>query len=87
MGDKYGNCPLPAVLSVAHYDLFIDKLSKAKRVEDINLLKEWYKLDTNAVPAHYILMPLSEKYLQTETGEGKIEELKAQVNCDCDLQR
>lgn len=51
VGDRYGWQPVPAALPSARFD---DMISMASP-EDAGLLREWYRLETNHIPASYVL--------------------------------
>lgn len=58
LGDKYGWRPLPP--SIVAKDL--DTLLKYVESTDEEVVREWYLLDNNAIPAIYALQPMSTKY-------------------------
>ncbi|CAH1801103.1 unnamed protein product [Owenia fusiformis] len=60
LGGRYGTRPLPAKIDA----LLMQTVEKFAKEENFNLsvVKEWYKLDTNAVPSEYILQPITEKF-------------------------
>lgn len=53
LGNRYGWIPLPPQIEASEFEE-IRNLSA-----DADLLNEWYQLDTNAVPAEYVLRPRS----------------------------
>jgi ABC-type dipeptide/oligopeptide/nickel transport system ATPase component len=57
LGDKYGWQPIPEKIPATEWDEIIETVT-----QDKELLKEWYKLDTNAIPAEYILQELKGDY-------------------------
>lgn len=58
LGQKYGYRPLPTRVLDTEFLLIIDALEEV----DGNLLKLWYKLDSNSVPNVYVLQPVSSIY-------------------------
>jgi WD40 repeat protein len=53
LGDKYGWQPVPARIPEEEMDSIRNVLDS----EGLGLMERWYKLDTNAIPAEYILQP------------------------------
>lgn len=58
LGQKYGYRPLPTRVLDTEFLMITDILEE----EDSNLLKLWYKLDSNSVPNVYVLQPVSSIY-------------------------
>lgn len=58
LGDRYGWQPLPARIPLTEMDEILGHLSN----EEKNELLGWYKLDENAVPAEYVLLPREGEY-------------------------
>ena len=52
LGDRYGWCPPPSHIPDAEFDQIIEAIHN---VDDAALLKEWYRLDENAVPPEWRL--------------------------------
>eukprot|EP00050_Salpingoeca_kvevrii_P006534 m.290010 g.290010 ORF g.290010 m.290010 type:complete len:1604 (-) comp12228_c0_seq1:130-4941(-) len=66
LGDKYGFRPFPAEVDANEFDTLIAKLRATVGAEgaphsadDIDLLLQWFRRDDNAVPARYVLSPIS----------------------------
>jgi len=59
LGDRYGWRPLPAEIPVKEFDMIIkDQSIKNKdHKRHLDILKKWYKMDKNAIPAVYCLLP------------------------------
>ena len=53
LGDRYGWQPVPAKIPQTEMDLLFPSFSS----EVQKLVNDWYKLDTNAIPAEYVLQP------------------------------
>ena len=56
VGDKYGYRPIPRSVEEGLFE----SLASVK-VQGWELVEEWYRKDMNAVPAVYILQPISSK--------------------------
>jgi len=54
IGDRYGWCPAPYQIPQSEFLMILDQTTK---VEDRDLLQEWYQLDKNAIPATFMLRP------------------------------
>lgn len=63
LGDRYGWQPLPYEIPAAEYGGIIQQIDPAEKA----FLEKWYRLDENAIPPAYDLLPR----------EGKHEELSA----------
>ncbi len=57
MGDRYGWIPLPAGIEEQVFEKLVDEIVPE---EEKDLLSAWYRLDTNTIPAQYILQPIQE---------------------------
>ena len=53
LGDRYGWCPLPEEIPADEYTMICTHIHSG----DVSLLDEWYRLDENAVPPVYCLLP------------------------------
>ncbi len=53
LGDRYGWQPVPAKIPQIEMDMLFPLLSPDVK----DLVNNWYKLDTNAIPAEYVLQP------------------------------
>ena len=65
-GDRYGWIPLPFMIEKDEFEILLSK------VKDEKLLKEWYRLDENQIPASYRLQERKGKYVKYEEWE-KVE--------------
>lgn len=78
LGDRYGWCPPPAQIPADDFDKI--KISIKDNEEQV-LLKEWYRLDKNAVPHEYKLKARTrsdfEKYEDWEPIEIRLQEILA----------
>jgi NACHT domain- and WD repeat-containing protein len=54
LGDRYGWRPVPHTIPAEDFE----SLARETRPDDLEVLREWYRLDTNAVPHEYRLRPL-----------------------------
>ena len=72
LGDKYGWQPVPTKIPEAEMDEILQSKSGEKR----NLLETWYKLDTNAIPAEYVLQPRMGEYENYSKWEIVEQELR-----------
>lgn len=50
IGDRYGFRPFPSSIAKSEFEVLV---AAVKGDEDVAVLKEWYQLDENAVPAYY----------------------------------
>jgi hypothetical protein len=57
LGDKYGWQPVPARIPEAEMNQIHSTIAW-----DNELLVKWYKQDTNAIPAEYVLQPRGKEY-------------------------
>lgn len=55
LGSRYGWRPLPTEIPADHFNMIKKELAK----EETAFLESWYRLDQNALPAEYCLMPRS----------------------------
>lgn len=57
-GDKYGYCPLPKYI----YETDLISILKQENVsnEDIQIIQNWYEIDSNSIPSRYVLKNLME---------------------------
>ena len=58
LGDKYGWQPIPTKIPKREMDETLQSVSEEKR----KLLEAWYRLDTNAIPAEFVLQPREGEY-------------------------
>ena len=65
LGDRYGWRPLPAEIPAEEFQALLE----ATTVQDRALLEEWYRLDENALPAHFCLLPRTADYVAFEHWE------------------
>ena len=56
MGQKYGYRPFPVEISAAEFEKL---LGAVDNVDDLKLLKNWFWRDDNAIPARYLLQPVT----------------------------
>ncbi|MEW8546460.1 MAG: AAA family ATPase, partial [Candidatus Thiodiazotropha sp.] len=59
LSHKYGYRPLPASIDQSELDKMIAYLTSQN--EDVSLIKNYYTVDENAVPAEYVLKPMSKE--------------------------
>ena len=58
LGDRYGWRPLPSRIEKAEFEAILTKVSETGGADsDLALLDRWYRLDENADPAEYVLLP------------------------------
>ena len=56
LGQKYGYRPFPPKIAAPEFEKL---LSAVDNEEDLQLLKRWFWRDDNAVPAQYLLQPIT----------------------------
>jgi hypothetical protein len=60
LGNRYGSRPIPAEIPATLFELLksvvVNELNENKEDE---LLTQWYQLDTNSIPATYVLQNIS----------------------------
>ncbi|KAL4236339.1 hypothetical protein ACF0H5_004726 [Mactra antiquata] len=63
IGQKYGECPLPAFIPSAEYEALRVALKgyKSRESRTVPLLDEWYTKDENSIPPTYVLSSIQEK--------------------------
>jgi hypothetical protein len=54
LGERYGWCPPPSQIPASEFE---ECLRAIRNPDDVALLKQWYRLDENAVPAQWRLQP------------------------------
>ena len=54
LGNRYGFQPFPAVIEASEFELF-KEVSSGLESCHMALVAEWFLLDENAVPPHYVL--------------------------------
>ena len=55
LSQRYGYRPFPSEINQADFDLLLSKTDKS----DQTLLRKWFALDSNRVPAQYVLQPIT----------------------------
>lgn len=78
LGDRYGWQPVPAKIPVAEMEQIFDCCSD----NDKSFLKEWYRLDENAVPPEYVLLGWGDRikeYSEWEAIETRIKQVFRQT--------
>jgi hypothetical protein len=75
LGNKYGWQPIPTKIPQAEMEDISTVLSPAAR----QLLDTWYKLDTNALPAEYVLQPRGEEYKEYRDWEKVETEIRTML--------
>ncbi|KAI1303164.1 NACHT and WD repeat domain-containing protein 2 [Halotydeus destructor] len=58
LGQKYGYRPIPTYIEASEFHKLCDALVELQ-ITEVELLSLWYREDTNAVPATFILQPIS----------------------------
>jgi hypothetical protein len=58
LGNKYGWQPIPTKIPETE----MDQIIKVRSAEDKKLIDQWYRLDTNAIPAEYALQSRGKEY-------------------------
>lgn len=81
LGDRYGWCPPPPKIADEEFKQIMGNLETE---EDKALLKEWYRLDHNAVPAEWRLKPRErgteyENYVNWQPVESRLQSLLAEA--------
>ncbi|CAF1234877.1 unnamed protein product [Adineta steineri] len=75
LGHRYGSRPTPATIRASLFEqLYSIICSDINDKDDAQLLSQWYQLDTNRIPAVYILRPISSilpNILSPDTNEVK----------------
>ncbi|CAF3372692.1 unnamed protein product [Rotaria sp. Silwood1] len=62
LSHRYGSRPTPAMIRASLFEELLEIIRSDPNLNaDAELLSEWYQLDTNSVPAAYILRPISTK--------------------------
>ncbi|HNS50565.1 MAG TPA: DUF4062 domain-containing protein [Anaerolineae bacterium] len=73
LGNRYGWRPLPAEIPADEFQALVE----ATTVQDRPLLEEWYRLDENALPAHFCLLPRTADHIAFELWEPVEQRLHA----------
>lgn len=58
LGDKYGWQPIPSTIPQVE----MDDIQTVLGAEDLSLVQKWYRLDLNAVPPEYVLLPRQKEH-------------------------
>jgi len=66
LGERYGWRPLPEEIPGNEYEEIHTFLSEGSDDTGLELLNQWYKLDTNAVPPVYVLIPRKGEYARDD---------------------
>ena len=63
MGDKYGYRPIPSSMTEDVFGSLASQSSHVTTPDDAawTLVEDWYRKDENAMPAVYVLQPISSK--------------------------
>ena len=61
-GDRYGEPPLPARVPAPEFEAVLGSVNGER---DRALIKNWYQLDDNAIPAEYLLKPRTGEFVGT----------------------
>ncbi|CAF3962519.1 unnamed protein product [Rotaria sordida] len=73
LSHRYGSRPTPAIIHTDLFELLLE-IIRSNSNDDAQLLSQWYQLDTNRIPAAYILRPISSSFpniLSSNTNEMK----------------
>ena len=54
LGNRYGFQQFPVNIDASMFETFLT-IGCEMNLENLDLLKEWFKKDENAVPPHYVL--------------------------------
>jgi hypothetical protein len=73
LGDRYGWRPAPPETPQVEFEEIENRLSQ----EDIDMLRKWYLLDSNAVPAVYCLQPRTGEYRNPTSWETVEAQLRS----------
>ena len=77
MGQKYGYRPFPVKVSAAEFEKLLRAVNNP---DDLELLKTWFWRDDNAVPAQYLLQPITS--LLPRYRDYASEELRKKASAD-----
>ena len=66
VGDKYGYRPIPSTISEDVFKALSGAHEHLSTSDDVSwsLVEDWYKKDDNAIPAVFVLQPISSKIPQ-----------------------
>lgn len=81
LGDRYGWIPLPPQIAADEFDSLLKHVTDPERQE----LCRWYRMDNNAVPAEYCLLPREGEYARHETWMKEEDRLRAILSRAADL--
>jgi hypothetical protein len=71
LGDRYGWRPLPARIEKKEFEAILAKVPDAGPDSGRALLSRWYRLDENAVPAEYVLLPREVEVPEGATADAR----------------
>lgn len=77
MGQKYGYRPFPVEISAAEFEKLLGAIDNQ---DDLQLLKNWFWRDDNAIPAQYLLQPITS--LLPHYRDYANEELRKKASAD-----
>lgn len=76
LGDRYGWRPLPRQIEASEFEA-VERAAEAIGLPALSLLRQWYRLDKNAVPSTYYLRPRAPEaaadYTQTDVWRSLVE--------------
>ena len=71
LGQKYGYRPFPAKIPITEFESLLGAIENE---HDRQLLQKWFRKDDNAVPAQYLLQPITSQlphYRDSENEEAR----------------
>lgn len=74
LGERYGYAPLPYMIAESEFDAIAKNPTTS---EERDLLFKWYQLDSNQIPASYVLGQRKGKYEIFETWEAEEKKLRS----------
>jgi hypothetical protein len=74
LGNRYGWVPLPASIQADEFDLLLGPISRVEA--DRIVLDEWYRLDENAEPGQYVLLPREGEFRNEDAWRAVEDQLR-----------
>ncbi|CAF3780923.1 unnamed protein product [Rotaria sp. Silwood1] len=62
LSHRYGSRPTPSTIRRFLFELLLEIIRSNSNDDDAKLLSQWYQLDTNQIPAAYVLRSISSSF-------------------------
>nr|XP_006817837.1 PREDICTED: NACHT and WD repeat domain-containing protein 1-like [Saccoglossus kowalevskii] len=76
IGNKYGYRPLPPRIKADKFEKMREISRSRVSLQDIQIIDDWYLKDTNAVPAEYVLQPITTRLVHFNDNDERASDLR-----------